>query len=173
VAIPSARDLHDGPLMQRIEDCLHAAPAAASCLEFEITESSLITNTEHAAMALARLRDAAPGVSIAIDDFGSGYSSLAYLGRLPISTLKIDRCFTAELGRDGASARAIVHSIVDLSRNLGLRVVVEGVETEQQAGQVVALGCNEAQGFLFAAPLDADAATALLAAAGQSAGQRV
>src|SRR5690606_17701682 len=112
----------------------------------EITESSLITDTEHAAAALARLRAAAPGVSIAIDDFGSGYSSLAYLGRLPISTLKIDRCFTAELGHDGANARAIVRSIVDLSRNLGLRVVVEGVETEQQAEQVVALECHEAQG---------------------------
>lgn len=164
----SARDLHDAPLMQRIEDSLHAAPMAAAGLEIEITESSLITDTEHAAASLARLRAAAPGVSIAIDDFGSGYSSLAYLGRLPISTLKIDRCFTAELGHDGANARAIVRSIVDLSRNLGLRVVVEGVETEQQAEQVIALDCHEAQGFLFAPPLDLEAATAVLASASQA-----
>ena len=158
----SARDLKDGQLIGRMEACIRDAADAAAGLEIEVTESSLISDADAAAATLTQLRDAAPGVSIAIDDFGSGYSSLAYLGRLPVSTLKIDRCFTADLDRDSRSARAIVHSILELSRNLGLRVVVEGVETEHQVRILTELGCREAQGFLFAPALEAASAAALL-----------
>jgi EAL domain-containing protein (putative c-di-GMP-specific phosphodiesterase class I) len=122
-------------------------------------------NIEQAARTLARLREAAPGLRIAIDDFGSGYSSLAYVGRLPVATLKIDRSFVAELGGGNPrNARAIIHSIVDLSRSLGLHVIAEGVETIGQADELRRLDCLEAQGFLFAPGLPHAQASALLQA---------
>ena len=158
----SARDLHDQELMARMEACVREHAAVAAGLEFEITESSLIVDVGHAAQSLERLRAAAPGVSIAIDDFGSGYSSLAYLGRLPVGTLKIDRCFTTDIGNGCSNARAVVRALVELSRGIGVGMVIEGVETERQAELMASLGCSEAQGFLFAPPLEAEAATRLL-----------
>ena len=158
----SARDLHDAPLVARMEALLRQAGSDAAGLEIEITEASLIVDTAQAAAALERLRRAAPGVTVAIDDFGSGWSSLAYLGKLPVATLKLDRGFTSDLGDGCRNSRAIIGSIVELARSLELRLVVEGVETEAQAAELVALGCREAQGFLFSPALTPELAAELV-----------
>lgn len=158
-----ADDLRDEALVDCLQGMLEAAGAAAEGIEIEITESSLMRDIDQASATLARLRRAVPALQIAIDDFGSGYSSLAYLGRLPVTTLKIDRSFIAELGSDDPrSARAIIHSIIDLGRSLGLHVVAEGVETAEQAAQLIELGCVEAQGYLFSRAVPAAAAAELL-----------
>jgi EAL domain-containing protein (putative c-di-GMP-specific phosphodiesterase class I) len=102
------------------------------------------------------------GVQLCIDDFGVGYSSLAYLHRYPVDVLKIDRSFVSRLGADGESG-GIVQAIVSLAHGLGAHVVPEGVETADQLQRVRALECAYAQGYLFAAPLAADDAEALLA----------
>ncbi|MBP7159324.1 MAG: EAL domain-containing protein [Thermomonas sp.] len=160
-----ASDLQDEALVAGLLQQLDTAGDLADAVEIEITETSLMRNIEQAARTLARLREAAPGLRIAIDDFGSGYSSLAYVGRLPVATLKIDRSFVAELGGGNPrNARAIIHSIVDLSRSLGLHVIAEGVETIGQADELRRLDCLEAQGFLFAPGLPHAQASALLQA---------
>ncbi len=165
-----ADDLRDEALIGRLLEILAAAGDAAAGVELEITESSLMRDIEQASATLGRLRHAAPALQIAIDDFGSGYSSLSYLGRLPVTTLKIDRSFTAELGSaNPRGARAIIHSIIDLGRSLGLHVVAEGVETAEQAAQLSELGCVEAQGFLFSPAVPAAEAAAMLADRGVAA----
>ena len=125
-------------------------PVSAS-LWLEITEGALLRDPVAATAILISLRSL--GVHLAIDDFGTGYSSLSYLKRLPVEALKIDRSFVEQL-EDAAEDRAIVESIVALGRNLGLGVVAEGIERPGQAIELASLGCNLAQGFLYAKPLD-------------------
>ena len=125
-----------------------AVPADA--LEIEITESLAVGTSEPTIQSLATLR--ASGVTVAIDDFGTGYSSLAYLDRLPADRLKIDRSFIATLQHDGRAAR-IPRTIIALGRELGLRIVAEGVEQQSVADAARALGCHEAQGYHFARPM--------------------
>ncbi len=91
------------------------------------------------------------GCEISLDDFGTGFSSLTYLRQLPVSALKLDRSFVSEVGREDQST-AIVAAVRDLARGLGLDVVAEGVETEQQAAALLAMGCPRAQGYLFGRP---------------------
>lgn len=158
-----AHALQDDALLGRLREMLSDTGNGGEGIEIEITESSLMRDIGRAATALTGLRRAAPGLRVAIDDFGSGYSSLAYLGRLPVTALKIDRSFTAELATDDRrSARAIIHSIIDLGRSLGLHVIAEGVETAGQAEELSALGCTEAQGYLFSPAVPTVEATALL-----------
>ena len=128
-------------------------------LELEITESMLMQDFTLATGHLRDLKERARGVRIAIDDFGSGYSSLSYLRHLPIDTLKIDRSFIVDLQKPetAESVGAIVRTIVDLGRNLQLNIVAEGVETRGQADLLRRLGCHEAQGFQFSPAIDADA----------------
>jgi EAL domain-containing protein (putative c-di-GMP-specific phosphodiesterase class I) len=95
-------------------------------------------------------------VRLSVDDFGTGFSSLGYLKRLPVSEIKIDRSFVTEMDRN-ASDRAIVRSTIDLARHLGLEVVAEGVETEAVLAELRSLGCASAQGFLISRPLPPDA----------------
>ncbi len=159
-----AGDLQDEDLIIRLQTLLATAGDSANGVEIEITESSLMRDVDQASRTLTRLREGVPGLQVAIDDFGSGYSSLACLGRLPVTTLKIDRGFTAELATGNRrSARAIIHSILDLGRSLGLHVVAEGVETAAQADELCELGCVEAQGYLFSQAVPAEEATRLLA----------
>jgi len=152
----SARELHtDGFAAQTARE-LEAAGVDASQLELEITESVLMQDYEQTRRQLFDLKERAPGLRIAIDDFGSGYSSLNYLRQLPIDTLKIDGSFVADLdGPDAATAAAIAKTIVELGRNLGLVVVGEGVETAAQAASLLRFGCHQAQGFLYAPALPA------------------
>jgi EAL domain-containing protein (putative c-di-GMP-specific phosphodiesterase class I) len=124
--------------------------ASASQLELEITESALIDDLEQAAHTLVLVRQL--GVRVALDDFGVGHSSLAYLKRLPLDAVKIDRSFIADVTsrpQDGA----IVRAIIDLGRGLGLTVIAEGVETLQQRAFLIANGCDEIQGYFVSAPV--------------------
>ena len=116
-------------------------------------------NADGAIALLRRLK--ALGVHIAIDDFGTGYSSLSYLLRLPADTLKIDRSFVSGTGDVGRNV-SIVRTVVSLANSLGLDVVAEGVETEEQWRRLQYLGCPLAQGFLFSAAVDGEAAQALV-----------
>jgi predicted signal transduction protein with EAL and GGDEF domain len=129
-------------------------------LEFEITESTLMQDEESNIALLQRLK--AMGIRLSLDDFGTGYSSLSYLRRLPIDTLKIDRSFVQRIATDPDDA-AFAGAIIGMAKVLRLRVVVEGVETEQQRDLLDELGCDEIQGFLFSTPVPADEVTAVLA----------
>lgn len=126
---------------------------AAAGLELEITESLIMEDVMHSIVSLKAIR--AMGVSIAIDDFGTGFSSLSYLSRLPVDTLKIDRSFVLDmtLSQEGL---ALVSTIITLAHALKLKVVAEGVETEEQLRLLRILNCNEMQGFLFSKPLPSD-----------------
>jgi EAL domain-containing protein (putative c-di-GMP-specific phosphodiesterase class I) len=108
------------------------------------------------------------GVALSIDDFGTGYSSLSYLHHLPVDELKIDRSFIAGLGRDRRD-RHLVEAIVGMARALGLEVLAEGVETEQQLQTLVSLGCTRAQGYLFSRPQPPDRLVSLLESRGRRA----
>ena len=127
------------------------AGLAPSLLELEITESMLMTEVSQTIGLLAALRER--GFRIAIDDFGTGYSSLAYLGRLPLDRLKIDQSFVLDLGRSEA-AEGIVRTVIALGRSLRLNVLAEGVETAEDADRLRAMGCDDAQGYLYARPLE-------------------
>jgi EAL domain-containing protein (putative c-di-GMP-specific phosphodiesterase class I) len=141
-----------------LEIVKRAAGDARLCpgdLRLEITETALMDNPEQAAWILHELR--ALGVRVYLDDFGTGFSSLSYLHRFPVDTLKIDRSFVASLaGRDNQPA--IIESIVALAKTLGTHVIAEGVETTEQMDELIRLGCGQAQGFLFSRPLTARAA---------------
>lgn len=154
----SARDLHTDGFGAEIARLVEIHAVDPTGLEIEITESMLMQDFTHAVGQLHDLKERAPGVRVAIDDFGSGYSSLNYLRHLPIDTLKIDRSFVADLDNDddAAAAGAIVRTVVELGHNLGLNIVAEGVETDRQARQLAQLGCHEAQGYWFAHALTAD-----------------
>jgi len=119
----------------------------------EITESTIMTDPTHALEILGQLN--AMGVQIAIDDFGTGYSSMAHLKTLPVHELKVDRSFVAHMTSNTSDA-VIVHTTVDLGRNLGLRVVAEGVEDPQTLQELDALGCDAIQGYYISRPLPAD-----------------
>lgn len=118
--------------------------------EFEITEETMMRWPERVIETIGLL--VRTGFKLSIDDFGTGYSSLSYLHRLPVHTLKIDRCFVEMIVED-KNSQSIVEGIVSIARNLGLTVLAEGVETAQQAEQLARLGCQEGQGFYFSPPL--------------------
>jgi diguanylate cyclase (GGDEF)-like protein len=131
---------------------LDEAGLPGACLELEITESLLMVDEAAAALAVRAVREL--GVHVAIDDFGTGYSSLAYLKHFPIEALKIDRSFVADLGRDSNDA-AICAAIIAMGRQLGLKIVAEGVETQEQLQFLATHGCTLAQGFYIARPVEA------------------
>jgi len=133
-----------------LDAAVEDAGVAPDRLELEITESIAMHSPELVSRRLQRLRSR--GIAIAIDDFGTGFSSLAYLERLAVDRLKIDRAFISSLGNDSSGAR-IAEMVIELGKTLGLKVIAEGVETEEQRLRLVALGCDEVQGHLFSPAL--------------------
>jgi diguanylate cyclase (GGDEF)-like protein/PAS domain S-box-containing protein len=156
----SSRQFSRPDLAEQIQDALRESGLPAQRLKLEITESVIMENAESAIMVLRRLKDL--GASVGIDDFGTGYSSLSYLLRFPADTLKIDRSFLWAMGDGGRNAQ-IVRTIVVLAHGLQMTVVAEGVETENQRRQLLALDCRYGQGYLFSRPVDGDRARAMLA----------
>jgi diguanylate cyclase (GGDEF)-like protein len=144
----SGRQLEDGEFARSVEAVLEATGLPASALSMEVTESVIVTEGSVGHEALEDLQRL--GIRIAIDDFGIGYSSLSYLAKLPIHSLKVDRTFIAGLGT--AQDGSIVTAMVDLAHKLGLEVVAEGVETETELEQLRRADCDEAQGFLLGRP---------------------
>ena len=135
-----------------IKEALADVPQGAERLDIEITESMLM---EDVAGSIAKLKEVqALGINVAIDDFGTGYSSLSYLARLPINSLKIDRSFVVQMP-SSPEQMAIVSTVISLARALNLKVVAEGVETEEQANLLRLLRCDEVQGYLFGRPVPA------------------
>jgi diguanylate cyclase (GGDEF)-like protein len=146
----SARDLMDPELSERFRDMLEESFCAARWFTLEITESAILDDPAHAIGNMKRL--SALGCRLAIDDYGTGYSSLAYLRHLPVHELKIDKTFVIGMARDPSDA-VIVRSTIDLAHNMGLAVVAEGVEDEATFDQLRALGCDMAQGYWLSRPL--------------------
>ncbi len=143
----------DQELIHNIRSIIEDTGCDPRLLEFEITESCLMTSLSDSARRLQVLRDL--GAGVVVDDFGTGYSSLSYLKQLPISKLKIDRSFVEDVPGDENDA-AIVRAIIAMSEGLGLDVIAEGVETEAQLEFFRAERCRQVQGFLFARPMKAD-----------------
>lgn len=150
----SVHQLRQADLPERIEASLQRWNVNPRLLTCEITETVAMEDIQATQKIFQRLSEV--GVHISIDDFGTGYSSLAYLRKLPAEELKIDRSFVHDLAAS-ADARAVVDAVVKLAQALGLKLVAEGVETEEQHQILRALGCDELQGYLFARPMSAKA----------------
>jgi predicted signal transduction protein with EAL and GGDEF domain len=156
----SASQIQDGDIVGIIQAGLEQSGLSPERLILEVTESVLMHDTATALARIVELKEL--GVRIAIDDFGTGYSSLAYLRRFAVDILKIDKSFVDNVA-SRTDSMALVRAIVDLGRSLRLTTVAEGVELPEQAAELMALGCDMAQGFLFARPLDAANMERLLA----------
>jgi diguanylate cyclase (GGDEF)-like protein len=150
----SPLQIRDRRLVDLVGAVMAETGIAPSRVVLEVTEGVLIEDPQETLVRLEALR--ALGVRLALDDFGTGYSSLSYLQKFPFSQLKIDRAFVASLGTTG-NAGAIIQSIVTLGHALGMKVLAEGVETDEQRVLLRLAGCDEMQGFLFARPRPAEA----------------
>ncbi|MDB4989984.1 MAG: putative Diguanylate cyclase/phosphodiesterase with domain [Myxococcaceae bacterium] len=155
----SARELSREDLVSRVERALEHAQVAPSQLVLEVKESALMGDSDRGQAAFRVLRE--KGVRVHMDDFGTGYSSLSYLHKFPVDALKIDGSFTGRL-HDNLGAEEIVRTVITIARDLHLGVIAEGVENHEQLVRLRALGCHQAQGFLFGAPLPLEALEALL-----------
>lgn len=149
----SAQQFHRHDFPERVRDILREVAMPAGMLELEITEGVATENPDEVVEIMCRLKDI--GVTLAIDDFGTGYSALSYLKRFPLDVLKVDQAFVRDM-ENSSHDMAIVNMVLTLARQLDLRVVAEGVETESQRRTLVTLGCDMLQGFLFSRPLAAD-----------------
>ncbi|MGR5235900.1 sensor domain-containing protein [Vibrio alfacsensis] len=146
----SALELQKASFIDRLKDILEQTQFPASRVDLEITESFLLSDPLHAIESLNQLR--ALGVEISLDDFGTGYSSLSYLKGLPINKLKVDRSFVSDVPSNSDS-NAIVNAIIAMGKTLSLKVVAEGIETDEQAQYLCERGCIYGQGYLFSTPL--------------------
>ena len=149
----SARQFQDEELVEMVESVIQETGIDAGLLELEITETTIMQHIERTIETLWQLRDL--GILLSIDDFGTGYSSLNYLKRFPLDILKIDRSFVMDITTD-PNDRAVVEAIVSLSRHLKMKVVAEGVETEEQLDFLRKQKCHEIQGYYLAKPLPVD-----------------
>ncbi|TMG74482.1 MAG: EAL domain-containing protein [Betaproteobacteria bacterium] len=165
VNVASAELAQGDAYVERLKGALAANALDGACLELEVTERVLMANFRENAATLRKI--GALGVRFAIDDFGTGYSSLAYLRELPIDKLKIDRLFLRSLATNSAD-QAIVRTIAELARTLGIVVAAEGVESEAQLDKLLAAGCEQWQGHLYSVPLEAPQFAALVHAAARS-----
>ena len=145
----SAIELRDRQLAGRVRETLTRSGVDPRSLVFEVTETLLLEDEAHVAATISELR--ALGVRFALDDFGTGYSSLSYLHTLPLDMLKIAKSFVDGLSRGGREA-SFVRMIIELARTLGVGVIAEGIETQEQASALVALGCDLGQGFYLGRP---------------------
>lgn len=164
----SAKQFAQPDLLQKIALVLQETGLGGDSLKLELTESMVVEDAESLSAVVLQLRTL--GVQVQIDDFGAGYSSLSYLHRLPIDTLKIDRTFVGKIGVNG-NGTEIIRTILGLAHNLGMKVIAEGVETTDQLVKLRGLDCEYAQGYLFAKPADGKVAETLIAeslALGQS-----
>ncbi|HET9848957.1 MAG TPA: GGDEF domain-containing phosphodiesterase, partial [Candidatus Dormibacteraeota bacterium] len=148
----SMRDLLDPRFGQLVKDQLASAGVGHHLLQFEITESTAMSEPERVIQTIAPLQQA--GIQFAIDDFGTGYSSLAYLQRLPVREIKIDRSFVGKMAGNAGSA-SIVQATVELGHRLGLDVVAEGIEDDKTYDLLLKSGCDTGQGYLISRPLPA------------------
>lgn len=155
----SAKQFAQADLIDQIKDSLNRSGLDPNCLKLEITESVVMDNIENATAMLRQLR--ALGVRLSIDDFGTGYSSLSYLHRFPIDTLKIDRSFVTRIVNDKENIE-IVRTILMLAENLGMDVVAEGVETQEQMALLRQLSCHSGQGYFFSRPVNAQTAEQII-----------
>ena len=149
----SGRQLQEPGIVEDVRAALADSGLDPKHLVLELTESMLMHNTELSIARLGELK--ALGVSLAIDDFGTGYSSLSYLQRYPIDILKIDKAFVDVIDKAGEGP-VLASAIVALGETLRMNTVAEGIETEEQRRQLILLGCELGQGYLFARPLDAE-----------------
>lgn len=149
----SGKHLSNDDLIADVEDALSASNLSPRSLKLEITESAAMENPEHTIKILKKLKRT--GVKLSIDDFGTGYSSLSILHRLPFDTLKIDRSFVIAVGDNGEDSE-ILQTIISLAKNLKMRVIAEGIETESQLRLLQALGCDYGQGYLMSRPQNKD-----------------
>jgi FOG: EAL domain len=155
----AGRQLIQPDLLRTVERALVQHGVAPTRLRLEITESAIIDKPEPVVRMLHDIKER--GIQIFLDDFGTGYSSLSYLHQLPLDALKIDRAFVSQI-ESSERAFQLVQTILQMSTNLGLDAIAEGVTTMTQLRRLRSLHCGYAQGYLFSAPLDADAITALL-----------
>jgi diguanylate cyclase (GGDEF)-like protein len=164
----SVRQLADPDLVRRVQRVLDETGIPPQSLKLELTETTLMTTIDSAHNVLAQLRNL--GVGLELDDFGTGYSSLSYLRTPCFNSIKIDRCFISRLGNDEES-HIIVETIIRLARSLRMSVVAEGIEDPLQLVELLHMGCDTGQGFLFSEPVGADAAGEILARSFRADGQ--
>jgi EAL domain-containing protein (putative c-di-GMP-specific phosphodiesterase class I) len=155
----SGKHLSADDLIDDVELALEDSKLPAAALKLEITESTAMENAEHTIDVLNQLKRI--GVQLSIDDFGTGYSSLSHLHRLPFDTLKIDRTFVSGVGDNGENSE-VLQTIISLAKNLKMRVIAEGIETESQLAVLRNLGCDYGQGYLLARPQTRENAEKLL-----------
>ena len=149
----SPLQFRDEGLLPAVREALAESGLPASRLKIEITESTLMENDHETIAKLTSLRDL--GVLVSMDDFGTGYSCLGYLQKYPINCIKIDRSFVMTIGSD-RSGSPIIRAIIALAKSLNMTTIAEGIETTEQLQELIALGCDEGQGFLFSKPKPAD-----------------
>jgi EAL domain-containing protein (putative c-di-GMP-specific phosphodiesterase class I) len=157
----SARQFAQHDFVEQVSRVLAETGIRPDTVKLEITESVSMMDTEYTVEVLTQLQRL--GVCVSIDDFGTGYSSLAYLHSFPMDTLKIDRSFVAQLDR-GEQGRQIVGTIMNLARDLKIRVIAEGAETSEHVEELKTLGCDFAQGYYFSRPVEPAVISGLLAA---------
>ena len=155
----SPREFGEHGFVDQVERILRETGVDPKRVRLEITEGATMGDAERAVQVLSRLR--ALGVQLSVDDFGIGYSSLSYLHRFPLNVLKIDKSFVMDI-IDKPESRDVINSIVGLARSMGLQVVAEGAEHDDQIEVLKGLGCDFGQGFVFHRPLDAVKAMTLL-----------
>jgi diguanylate cyclase (GGDEF)-like protein/PAS domain S-box-containing protein len=152
----SGKQFMQPDLIEQIKTVLRLTKLDAKCLKLEITESVVMDNVEATTAVLKQIR--ALGIELSVDDFGTGYSSLSYLHRFPVSTLKVDRSFVTRM-TSNSDNKEIVRTIVTLAHTLGMNIIAEGVETEEQLADLTALKCKYGQGYLFSRPVESKAAS--------------
>jgi diguanylate cyclase (GGDEF)-like protein len=155
----STRQLDTDAFVPAVANALERSGLDPSALTLEITETTLMSNTEETATRLAQAKEL--GVRIAIDDFGTGYSSLAYLQRFPVDALKIDRSFISRMGQD-PEGETLIRTLVQLGKSLAIETLAEGIEQSRELSLLREENCDSGQGFLFARPLDVDACAPFL-----------